>query len=117
MTPTDSSDRCDHNSSCSERCARCADAVLAGPREVERFRLEDRVRELEAAQPPPKPSVHPAVWPLVIADMQGRDAAGTRKYGTQLRPHNGRDYLVDAYQEALDLAVYLRGAIYERDGR
>lgn len=28
---------------------------------------------------------------------------------------NGRDALLDAYQEALDLVVYLRQVIYERD--
>jgi hypothetical protein len=31
-----------------------------------------------------------------------------------LRAHNGRDALVDAYQEALDLCVYLRQVIQER---
>jgi hypothetical protein len=34
-----------------------------------------------------------------------------------LQPHNGRDCLMDAYQEALDLAMYLRQAIFERDTR
>ena len=36
------------------------------------------------------------------------------EHGTPLQAHNGRDPLVDAYQEALDLAVYLRQAIEER---
>ena len=70
---------------------------------------------MNAPQPPPEKSGHPAVWFLVMADMQQRDEDGRRKYGTPLQPHNGRDALVDAYQEALDLAVYLRQAIYERD--
>jgi hypothetical protein len=68
-------------------------------------------------QPAPIPNAAPAVWDLVVADMRARDAAGLAKYGTRLQPHNGRDALLDAYQEALDLAVYLRTAIYERDGR
>ncbi len=59
----------------------------------------------------------PAVWNLVMDDMRERDRVGRARYGTPLQPHNGRDALVDAYQEALDLAVYLRQAIYERDGR
>ena len=67
-------------------------------------------------QPSPADSPHPAVWPLVIADMAERDRLGRARYGTPLRPHNGRDALVDAYQEALDLCAYLRQAIYERDG-
>jgi len=33
-----------------------------------------------------------------------------------LVPHNGRDALRDAYEEALDLCQYLRQALYERDG-
>lgn len=72
---------------------------------------------LVTEQPAPKESEHPAVWSLVLADMVERDKEGRRKYGVPLQPHNGRDVLVDAYQEALDLVVYLRQAIYERDGK
>lgn len=72
---------------------------------------------LSKAEPPPTPNNQPAVWDLVIQDMRDRDAAGRAKYGTPLQPHNGRDALVDAYQEALDLAVYLRQAIEERKKR
>lgn len=63
----------------------------------------------------PTPNDRPAVWSLVIDDMQKRDGMGRKKYGTPLQPFNGRDVLRDAYEEALDLAVYLRQAIYERD--
>jgi hypothetical protein len=66
-------------------------------------------------QPPPTPNDQPAVWGLVIADMHERDQVGRERYGTPLQPHNGRDALVDAYQEALDLVVYLRQALAERD--
>lgn len=74
---------------------------------------------LNAIQPEPDHgySRHPAVWALVMDDMRERDLVGQAKYGTALRPHNGRDALVDAYQEALDLCVYMRQAIFERDGR
>lgn len=72
---------------------------------------------LVTEQPAPTPSEHPAVWPMVLADMAARDAEGRRKYGVPLQPHNGRDALRDAYEEALDLCVYLRQALYERDGR
>ena len=68
-------------------------------------------------QPAPKSNDKPAVWPLVIEDMKARDAVGRERYGVPLQPGNGRDNLVDAYAEALDLCVYLRAAIYERDGR
>ena len=87
-------------------------------------------------QPPPVANDKPAVWDLVLADtvtwerhpravglssdvrvwglvredMRHRDAQGRERYGTPLQPHNGRDALADAYQEALDKAVYLRQA-------
>lgn len=70
-----------------------------------------------AQQPAPVATKHPASWDLVLADMTERDKFGKSKYGTSLQPGNGRDALADAYQEALDLAVYLRTAIYERDGK
>lgn len=68
-------------------------------------------------EPDPVPNDRPAVWALVIADMQARDAEGRRKYGTPLQPFNGRDALVDAYQEGLDLVVYLRQVLEERTPR
>jgi hypothetical protein len=52
---------------------------------------------------------------MVIADMHARDKLGRKRYGTPLQPWNGRDALVDAYEEALDLCAYLRQAIWERD--
>ena len=67
-------------------------------------------------QPDPILNERPAVWDLVQKDMRDRDAEGRRKYKTPLQPFNGRDALTDAYQEALDLVVYLRQAIFERDG-
>jgi hypothetical protein len=42
---------------------------------------------------------------------------GVKKYGMHLQPFNGRDALWDAYQEHMDLIVYLRQAIYERDNQ
>jgi hypothetical protein len=56
----------------------------------------------------PEPSNLPAVWDLVIKDMKARDEMGVSKYGT-------RRALWDAYQEALDLVVYLRQAIFEKE--
>lgn len=67
-----------------------------------------------ASNPPPAPNQNRPVWELVIADMQQRNRAGTEKYGTSLQAFNGRDALRDVYEEALDLAVYLRQAIEER---
>lgn len=68
-------------------------------------------------EPAPQPGSGPAVWDLVIADMRERDEGGLAKYGTRLQAGNGRNALVDAYQEALDLAVYLRQRIAEDDAQ
>lgn len=65
-------------------------------------------------EPPPRPNAGVAVWDLVLADMRERDAIGARKYGTRLCAGDGRDSLIDAYQESLDQVVYLRKEIEER---
>lgn len=54
------------------------------------------------------------VMPLVLADLEARIAKGAKDYGEPLTTHNGRDALWDAYEEALDLCLYLRQAIEER---
>ena len=74
---------------------------------------ERRAAGLSEPQPAPQPSAHPPVWDLVVHDMHERDAFGERKYGMRLRAFDGRSTLADAYQEALDLAVYLRKRLYE----
>lgn len=78
--------------------------------------MEDRegVR-MNAADKEPMPKRGPVdILPLVIGDLKDRDQVGTRKYGTTLQAGNGRDPLIDAYQECLDMAMYLRQAITER---
>jgi hypothetical protein len=65
-------------------------------------------------QPAPLPSNGPPIVDLVVADLEERKQVGIERYGMPLRANNGRDALVDAYQEALDLCMYLRQAIAER---
>lgn len=65
--------------------------------------------------PPPRLG-QDEVLPYVLQDMQERARAGEQKYGTRLMTHNGRDAMWDAYEEALDLVMYLRQAILEREG-
>lgn len=89
--------------------------------------------DLIAPQPAPVHNDHPASWDLVVEDldsrygegdeltdairedMRGRDRFGFEKYGVRIQPHNGRDNLVDAYQELLDSLVYFRSALYEEE--
>lgn len=64
-------------------------------------------------QPAPKPGGID-IWPLVLKDLEERVELGVARYGTVLQTNNGRDALLDAYEEALDLVIYLRQAIEER---
>lgn len=78
--------------------------------------LMEKLKDIEdREQPAPVASKYPSIWPLVIEDMHRRDMIGRQRYGTPLQAHNGRDMLRDAYEEALDLCCYLRGAMFERD--
>lgn len=54
---------------------------------------------------------------LVHSDIEARVEYGVTYYGERLTSHNGRDALADAYQEALDLVMYLRQVLHERDGQ
>ncbi len=70
--------------------------------------------DLSTEQQMPVPNDSPSVQGMVRADLETREAIGVERYGTPPQTGNGRDMLRDAYEEALDLAVYLRGAIAER---
>lgn len=65
-------------------------------------------------QPPPQGG-RIRIIDLVTTDLVQRAETGRIKYGVYLHSHNGRDPLFDAYQEALDLCMYLRQCIVERD--
>ena len=54
------------------------------------------------------------VLPHVIKDLEDRVAYGIKEYGHPLETFNGRDALWDAYQEALDLVMYLRQELLQR---
>jgi hypothetical protein len=84
-------------------------------------------------EPNPQRTSNPPIWDMVLqdvprilgraldeeavaalcGDMRERDAMGRAKYGMPLTAHNGRNALVDAYQEALDLSAYLRQVVEE----
>lgn len=73
-------------------------------------------RDPDRDQVLPVPNGSVPIHLKVMADLDERMKFGTRKYGTPLQAHNGRDALLDAYEEALDLCVYLKQALVERDG-
>jgi hypothetical protein len=63
----------------------------------------------------PVKNTQPCVQDMVIIDIEARKQVGIERYGTVLQPFNGRSALMDAYQEALDLATYLRQLLYEEE--
>ena len=67
-----------------------------------------------ATQPAPTVNDNAYVQDAVLADIEERKQFGIRKYGTALQVGNGRDMLQDAYEEALDLVIYLKGCLLER---
>jgi hypothetical protein len=72
--------------------------------------------QTKASKPQPKPQPGKMdVADIVLLDIQARIEMGLQKYGTKLQAFNDRDPLWDAYQEAIDLVMYLRQAILERD--
>lgn len=71
------------------------------------------VRDPDRDQVLPTPNDGPSCHDLVIADLEERKAHGLKKYGSPLQPNNGRSMLQDAYEEILDMAAYLRGALEE----
>lgn len=53
----------------------------------------------------------------VAEDIEARIRLGERKYGTRLKAFNGRDALLDAYQEILDFLNYsMQGVVEGREG-
>lgn len=66
-------------------------------------------------QPKPKKNKNKAIVDLLVQELNERKKIGIITYGTPLQAFNGRDSLRDALDEALDLCVYLRQAIEERD--
>lgn len=54
-----------------------------------------------------------AVLPMVVADLTARIEKGTKEYGEPLTTFNGRNALMDAYEEQLDQVLYLRQQLSE----
>lgn len=66
--------------------------------------------------PPPLPG-RAQVLPRVLLDLNSRAFHGLKKYGTTLHTHNGRSALQDAYEEALDLVMYLKQKLMEEESK
>jgi len=106
-------------------CSQCRDiiyqeAMFEAPETLTQEELAvNNELSFAAAQPPPiLPHVNlPNITELVKLDLERRAIDGEKKYGQRLKPHNGRDALIDAYQEAMDLTLYLRQKLFETYNR
>lgn len=67
------------------------------------------------AQEPKPHGVGTEIIELVKQDLIDRAEMGEKKYGEKLKAFNGRCALTDAYQEALDLCMYLRQLLEEEN--
>lgn len=65
--------------------------------------------------PSPRPGRDVATMDLVMADMVERKRMGEAKYGVAHQSDNGRDHLLDLYEELLDAACYLRAELRRRE--
>ena len=54
------------------------------------------------------------VAPLVVADLNERIAVGIKTYGSPLAVASSNDALQFAYEEALDLVLYLKQELLRR---
>lgn len=78
-------------------------------------KYEVPTKQREGDQPLPTKNDQPDIQSLVILDIEERRRVGISRYGTALQPFNGRDVILDAYEEAMDLCMYLKQMMVERD--
>jgi hypothetical protein len=67
-------------------------------------------------QPDPTPNDREDIQSMVICDIESRRQHGIETYGTALQAFNGRDSVRDAYEEAIDLTMYLKQMLVEDEG-
>lgn len=55
------------------------------------------------------------VFAALATDLKARDAKGWDEHGVALDARFDKDWLQEAYEEALDMVVYLKAALMRRD--
>ena len=72
----------------------------------------------KAAQNEPEPKgFGTIVLYEVIKDINARSKMGEKKYGTPLRIFNGRNAMMDFYQELLDCVMYVKQVLMEMEDK
>lgn len=72
-------------------------------------------RDGDQPLPPPVPDGETDAQSLVMRDIADRRQVGISRYGAALQTWNGRDNLLDLYEELLDGAIYARNEMERRN--
>jgi hypothetical protein len=68
---------------------------------------------LSVIEQPQPHGVGSVTYKLLINDILERAELGKQRYGEYLTSFNNRDSMIDAYQEILDLVIYIRTFLSE----
>lgn len=108
-------------SSMMKKCGRCSgtgvepmvalDEIIV----AEGAKLAEPTKQREGDQPLPQTSDRPFIQDAVIADIEARKQVGIQRYGTPLQAFNGRNTVLDWYEELLDAATYGKQLLTERE--
>lgn len=79
--------------------------------------VDDKSTLSDRAQSDPRPGWGDPIADLVLCDVRRRKVQGVDKYGRALQAGNGRDALIDLYEELLDAVHYVRQRIEETSWR
>lgn len=90
-------------------CYACDGSIVRGYA----ISIPERLNLEGDSQPMPTINTAEDIKSAVIRDIELRRELGIKRYGTALQPNNGRNALQDAYEEALDLAMYLKQRLVE----
>lgn len=60
---------------------------------------------------------HTDIFALVKQDLDTRNALGYKSYGGTMRLDDSRDWLLEAYLEALDFCIYAKAELLRRSAK
>lgn len=73
--------------------------------------VEEEIKDLNNTSP-----FGPVYWRQLKVDLIARGLQGEQRYGRPLETNNGRDALIDWYQEAIDGLMYAYQTVAENKG-
>lgn len=80
-------------------------------------RLNKKTTRSAAKNEPSPTGTGKKVIDEVVMDIKARSCMGEKKYGTPLRTFNGRNAMMDLYQELLDSVMYAKQVLMEMEDK